>query len=129
MSDVQPIVAGKPTIVVVDDESSIRNGLGSFLEDAGYVVHCAENGRDALHVIRSVSPALIVTDFMMPEMSGKELAAALRADASLASIPIVLMTGARLPSDVAQDGLFSKIVEKPFSARTLLAEIAALLGL
>lgn len=128
MSDVQQIVAGTPTIVVVDDESSVRNGLSSFLEDEGYVVYCAENGKVALHLVKSVSPALVITDFMMPEMSGKELAMAMRADASLSAIPLVLITGAYLPAGGEHEQLFAKIVAKPFHVATLLHEISALLG-
>lgn len=127
MSDVQQIVAGTPTIVVVDDESSIRNGLSALLEDEGYVVHCAENGKDALRLVKLASPALVITDFMMPEMSGKELAFAMRADVSLAQIPIILLTGAHFSAGMERDMLFSKIIEKPLSARKLLHDISVLL--
>lgn len=116
MSDVQQNVARPPTIVVVDDESSIRNVLTSLLQDEAYVVHCAQNGKEALGIVKSVLPELVITDFMMPEMSGEELAYAIRADATIAQVPIILMTGAHFQEDVTRHALFLRILQKPFSA-------------
>lgn len=127
MSDVQQNAARAPTIVVVDDESSIRNVLSSLLEDKGYLVHCAQNGKEGLRLVKSVLPALVITDFMMPEMSGKELALAAKSDASTADIPIILMTGAHLADDLERHTLFLRVLEKPFSAPLLLEEVARLL--
>jgi len=127
MSDDQQNAARAPTIVVVDDESSIRNGLSSLLQDEAYLVHCAQNGKEGLHLVKSILPDLVITDFMMPEMSGKELARAMKADASLAQIPIILMTGAHLAEDSERNALFLRVLQKPFSAPVLLKETSAVL--
>jgi len=92
------------------------------------IVHCAQNGKEALGLVKSVPPELVITDFMMPEMSGKELALAIKADATMAHIPIILMTGAHLKDDVDRHALFLRILGKPFSAPLLMEEISRLLG-
>jgi CheY-like chemotaxis protein len=128
MSDVQQNVARAPTIVLVDDESSIRNALSSLLQDQAYVVHCAQNGKEALRLVKSVLPDLVITDFMMPEMSGMELALVTKTDATIAHIPIILMTGAHLKEDMARHALFSCVLEKPLSAPLLMEAIFRLVG-
>ena len=73
----------------------IRHTVCRFLEDRGYTVETATNGMEALELLESVKPCLIVTDLQMPKMSGIELIAAIRARSSSAAIPIVVLTGSR----------------------------------
>ena len=124
MSDVAPQVAREPTIVVVDDESSIRAVLSCLLQDDGYIVHCAQNGKEALQMVKAVMPALVITDLMMPEMSGLELAYAIQQNSALAHIPIILMTGAYFPASADRQSLFSDVLQKPLSATLLRKKIS-----
>jgi CheY-like chemotaxis protein len=81
------------TILVVDDDDDIRDAMMSALEDEGYVVRGASNGRDALvQLPRLEHPCLVLLDLMMPIMSGAELAACMQQDARLAAIPIVIVS-------------------------------------
>src|SRR5471032_1738800 len=83
------------TIVVVDDESLITDFLSFFLKGAGHTVHIARDGRSGLDLISSVVPDIVITDFMMPVMSGLELALAMQANPALAHIPIILASAAQ----------------------------------
>ncbi|HXK18684.1 MAG TPA: sigma-54 dependent transcriptional regulator [Polyangiaceae bacterium] len=72
------MTAKKAKILVVDDEASARSGLGKLLEQEGYQVVQASDGREALDVVAEQAPELIITDLKMPNMDGMELLAKLR---------------------------------------------------
>jgi CheY-like chemotaxis protein len=79
-------------VLVVEDEVDSRDMMAALLESEGYETVTAENGRDALAKLRDIRVDLIVTDVMMPFMSGEELVAELKADAWLRSIPVIVMS-------------------------------------
>lgn len=79
--------------LVVDDSMLIRHTVCRFLEERGFSVQSATNGLDALEILKTVRPDIIVTDMQMPKMTGSELITALKADASTAKIPIVIVAG------------------------------------
>ena len=83
------------TVLVVDDEPTVRVLLGVTLEDAEYEVVEAAHGEAALEEVRRSPPHLVITDRMMPRMNGDELIARLRADERTKAIPIVMSTGTR----------------------------------
>jgi CheY-like chemotaxis protein len=109
------------TIVVVDDESLITDFLSFFLKAEGYIVHVARDGRSALELIGEVRPDVVVTDFMMPAMSGFELAQALRASPQLAHIPVVLASAAQGATAKLRAELFAAVLDKPYAPARLLA--------
>ena len=82
------------SILVVDDQLAIREMFAALLEDEGYTVACAGNGKDALDYLRQAEelPGLILLDLAMPVMTGYEFLREQRRDAMLASIPVILMT-------------------------------------
>jgi CheY-like chemotaxis protein len=82
-----PIVA-----LVVDDSMVIRHAICRFLEERGYAVEVAANGREALELAAQNTPGLIITDMQMPAMSGGELITALKSKPQTAMIPIVILT-------------------------------------
>ncbi|WP_345815846.1 response regulator [Paraburkholderia sp. PREW-6R] len=82
------------TILVVDDEFDILTVWRLLLERHGYTVLTASNGAAALEEIGRTRPDIIVSDCMMPVMSGLQLCAALNADADLRKIPIILCSAA-----------------------------------
>ena len=86
-------------MVVVDDAPAIAEVLRSYLGYAGYAVDAAPDGRRALELIERVSPDVVVTDVLMPLLSGTDLLRRLRADDRHRHIPVVLFTG--LPADNA----------------------------
>ncbi len=82
-------------ILVVEDEIDIRELVVEFLRFAGFNVYGAENGREALDILKSLpQPTLILADLMMPVMDGPALIAALRNDDRFATLPVVIVTAA-----------------------------------
>ena len=114
------------TILVVDDKASVRTLVQDYLEEKGYKVVTAENGRDAMFVARHEKPDLILLDIMMPQMDGYEFIPAYRREANT---PIILLTAKVEETDKVL-GLelgADDYVTKPFGMRELLARIRAVL--
>jgi CheY-like chemotaxis protein len=110
------------TILVVDDEFDILTVWRLLLERHGYTVLTAPNGSVALELIRTNRPTIIVSDCMMPVMSGLQLCAALYADPQLREIPIILCSAA---SDIpVQPNPHIAYARKPLSFDELLAMLA-----
>jgi PAS domain S-box-containing protein len=116
---------GRGTVLVVEDEASVRIATRRLLERHGYAVLEARHGADAILVWREHGPTIVacVTDLRMPEMGGRELVAQLRADR--ADLPVVYLSG-YADRDVAdsRDGF----VEKPFTGEALLAALHTAIG-
>jgi CheY-like chemotaxis protein len=109
-------------ILLVDDESNMRFVLRIILESGGYEVVAAQHGAAALEALRRSGADLVLTDLMMPVMSGRELVERLRADQETADIPIVVVTATHelvLPNADA-------VIAKPFDDEELLAVVRSL---
>ena len=114
------------TILVVDDKAGVRTLVREYLEQEGYRVCTAENGRDALYAARHEGPDLILLDIMMPEMGGYDFIRAYRKNHET---PIILLT-AKLDESDKVLGLelgADDYVTKPFGMRELVARIRAVL--
>lgn len=119
--------ADQKLILLVEDDRSIREAVQSVLEDEGYGVIQAENGRDALDRLRAGAlPDLVVLDLRMPVMDGWEFRAAQKNDPNLAGIPVLAVSadGSAKAEAIAADGY----LRKPLSARTLLDTVARILS-
>jgi len=113
------------TILVVDDETTLRETLVEALELEGYRAIPAADGREAIVRFRAEQPDLVLLDLMLPELSGVEVCRILRAESA---VPIIMLT--------ARDGEVDKVVglelgaddyvTKPFSLRELTARIRAI---
>jgi CheY-like chemotaxis protein len=116
----------RPQILVVDDEPSVRESLGTLLMSAGYEVATAENGVGAVSQLNRALPRLIVTDLNMPEMSGMELIAHVRS--RYPSISIVAMSGDyqgdAVPAGIIADRFYPK-GEHPHHLLTAIASLLA----
>jgi CheY-like chemotaxis protein len=113
------------TILVVDDQSAIREMFAALLEDEGHTVACAANGREALDYLRQAEelPGLILLDLAMPVMTGWDFLREQRQDATLASIPVILMTaGGHFRQDEV-DTYAAQYIHKPTDLDTLLQAI------
>jgi CheY-like chemotaxis protein len=77
--------------LVVDDSMLMRYTVCRFLEQRGYAVETASNGAEALEVLGRVQPALVVTDMVMPKMSGAELITAMKSRPETAGVPIIIV--------------------------------------
>lgn len=80
--------------LVVDDSMVIRHTVSRFLEERGFAVESASNGMEALEILKSVTPVLVITDMQMPAMGGSELISAIKSKPETASVPILILTGA-----------------------------------
>jgi DNA-binding response OmpR family regulator len=104
--------------LIVDDEPPILELLQETLQDAGYPVLTATNGREALAIAQQTPMALVLTDVMMPHMDGNVLCQRLRADPRTQHLPILLMTATRYA--VITDAATATIA-KPFDLDALIA--------
>jgi CheY-like chemotaxis protein len=104
---------------VVEDDEDVRGLLRDLLDLEGYEVLSATNGRDALAQLRAgARPCLILLDLMMPVMDGWSFEGERRRDPDLASIPVVVLTGAG--SRNAGGLCVERVLEKPVDLDTLL---------
>lgn len=129
----------RPTILVVDDEPDLVTYLTTLLEDHGYATVTASNGDEALEAVRRERPALVTLDISMPKASGTKFFRAVKDDAELAKIPVVIITAI-----TGYDGdpyAYEKFLQsrhgvpapegfvpKPIDRDALLAKVEALLG-
>jgi CheY-like chemotaxis protein len=107
-------------IVVADDEFMLATLLADILEDEGHEVEIASHGVEALEQIHVRRPALLITDFMMPLMTGLELAQAIRADEDLFDLPIILISGAQAAIARQYSALFFAVMDKPYERAALI---------
>lgn len=109
-------------VLVVDDFSTMRRIVKNLLRDLGFTnIQEADDGSTALPMLQNGSFDFVVTDWNMPGMQGIDLLKAIRADASLAHIPVLLITAEAKKEQIvmaAQAGVNGYIV-KPFTAATL----------
>ena len=114
------------TILVVEDEPTLRETLAEALEADGFAVVQAADGRAALEQFRAHNPDLVLLDLMLPELSGLEVTRQVRAESS---VPIVMLTArdAELDKVVGLELGADDYVTKPFSFRELSARIRAVL--
>ena len=116
-------------IVVAEDHEDIRFVVQRALERAGHRVVAAADGAAALEAVRRHRPDIVVTDLDMPHMTGLELCRAIRADADLQHIPVVLASGSLQDDDERATAVgASATLTKPFLPAQLLACVAAVLG-
>ena len=117
-------------VLIADDEPNILISLEFLMKREGHQVLLARDGDEALALIRSERPALVLLDVMMPRKSGFEVCQAVRADEALAGIKILMLTAKGRDTDVAQglgmgaDGYMTK----PFSTRDLAARVREMLA-
>ncbi len=116
-------------IVIVEDDADIAGLVARYLEKAGMATEVISTGRQALAAIRAQPPDLVVLDLMLPGMDGLEICRALRADPSVAAVPIIMMTAKAEESDriVGLELGADDYIPKPFSPNELVARVRALL--
>ncbi len=113
------------TILIVDDDYFLVDILGFTLEQSGYKVLKAQNGEEALEVIKDKKPNLVLADIMMPRMSGFQMREEMNKDESIKNIPVIFLTAKGSQTDKEkgeQIGAVDYIV-KPFNLTDLLKRI------
>lgn len=113
----------KVRVLIAEDDAHLRMVVRMVLENGGYEVSEAGNGREALELIATVPFALVIADMRMPIMTGAEMATQIRANPATANVPILVMSGY---ADQTECGA-SAWLRKPFEAAELLAVAASLI--
>ncbi len=119
-----------PRVLVVDDEPPIRDILKFQLENAGFVVRCAEDGEEGLQMVQEDPPDLVLLDLMIPHMDGYEVCRRIKSDYGTRHIPVIILT-ARGELDEKLKGLqngANDYVTKPFSMPELLMRVKNVLS-
>ncbi len=119
----------KEHILTIEDEEDILALVHYNLSKEGYRVSCASSGEEGLQAARSGRPDLILLDLMLPGMDGLEVCRALRRDAELANVPILILSAKGEESDIVT-GLelgADDYMTKPFSPRVLISRVRAVL--
>lgn len=119
----------KEKILVVDDEPDALDLIQFNLKAAGFEVVTADDGSEALKKARSVQPALVVLDVMLPEIDGLEVCKVLRREPATATIPIIMLTAkaAEIDRVLGLELGADDYLTKPFSPRELVLRVKALL--
>jgi CheY-like chemotaxis protein len=114
------------TVLVVDDEYDLLHTICATLELGGYHPIPAGNGRAALEMIKASRPDVMITDVMMPYMSGYDLVAAVRNLPQGETLPVVLMSS--MDPALHPQGNWNALLPKPFSLEALLDTMEELIG-
>ena len=128
------MMAEKPKVLLVDDDEGFLKATSLILEQAGYVVLTAQDGRSGLEAARQHRPDVAVLDVIMKRPDeGFVLARAINADADLADVKMLVLTAAgqhyQMLFEPDEQWLpVAKVLEKPTSGKTLVREISRLLG-
>lgn len=118
-------MSGRKQVLVVDDEVEILQIIRCILEEEGYLVETAPDGKEALSRLSKSIPDLILTDVMMPRLTGYDVLRRVREEKRLSGIPVVLMSCVgpqRAPSDLE----WQSFLKKPFTIDELLQTVDVL---
>jgi DNA-binding response OmpR family regulator len=118
-----------PRILVVEDDRDIADLIRHYLVKAGYRVDMLASGTEVVARVREEAPDVVILDLMLPGTSGLDVCRAIRADQSIARLPIIMVTARALEGDriLGLESGADDYVTKPFSPRELVARVAALL--
>jgi len=120
-----PLVDKGTRVLVVDDEPSVRDVLSRFLSERGYLVDAAEDGQEALALIRTDAPDIILLDLKMPRLGGIELLRILRDEG--VEVAVITISG-HADEDTARESLrlgAADFINKPFDLEYLETSLLA----
>ncbi|HEY3057320.1 MAG TPA: response regulator [Thermoanaerobaculia bacterium] len=118
----------KPVILVVDDDVPILTLMRTILREFGFEARVASTGPEAIAAVQQQTPDLILLDKNMPGMSGREVVRALRDEAGLKKVPILILSGEPVePDEIARFGAAGAIM-KPFDVTDLIERIRSHAG-
>lgn len=117
-------------VLLIEDEQHIAEAISFILGRDGWSVTHLTNGLTAEAVMKSARPDLVILDLMLPGRSGYEILGAMRADAELAALPVMMLTakGQGRERDEAERAGVDLFMSKPFSNAEMLAAVRGLAG-
>ncbi|MFN3360726.1 MAG: response regulator transcription factor [Pseudanabaenaceae cyanobacterium] len=116
-------------LLLVDDEPGLREAVSAYLEDSGFTVKMAANGKEAWQSIEADRPDLVISDIMMPQVNGYEFLQKIRSDERFLNLPVIFLTARGMTSDRIkgyQSGVDAYIA-KPFDPEELVAIVQNIL--
>lgn len=119
------------TILVVDDDPDCRVMVKTILQSSGFEVEEAGDGLEALERLKTLKPAMVLLDIMMPEMSGYDVVLRMKQHPETQNIPIIMLTAKGEPEDLIlgyKEYGIEYYITKPFTTRQLLSGIKLVLG-
>jgi len=125
----RPQSPSQHSLLVVEDEQDLLEVLRYSLDREGFSVRTAENGEDAIRLVREQRPGLIVLDLMLPTIDGLAVCRAIRSTDKTRDVPIVMLTARGEEADIVRglEAGADDYVTKPFSPKVLVARIHAVL--
>lgn len=123
------MVVENKTILIIDDDSDIREFLGDLLATEGFRTHEASSGREGIELAKQTRPDLVLLDIMMPEMDGYETCERLKSDPDTGEIPIVMVTVKNDIADISRSVVLgaSGFIVKPFDTESFLQMVEMVL--
>ena len=120
----------RPLVLIAEDEPNIVESLTFLIEKAGFATTSAKDGAVTLQAIRSLRPAVVILDIMLPELSGLDVLRAVKGNAELRDVPILVLTARGRDNDraLALSLGADAFVTKPFSNREVVAQVLRLAG-
>jgi CheY-like chemotaxis protein len=118
-------------ILLADDEAFIRQAYKDGMERAGLHVTVAQDGEEALALIKTDVPDIILLDLIMPKMNGFEVLKALKADPAYASIPVVILSNLSQSTDeaeVRQLGAVDFLIKSDYSLEQIIEKVSQVVG-
>ena len=112
-------------VVLIEDEPNIIEAIRFLLTRDGWTVDAHSDGTDAVEVIKSANPDLVILDLMLPGKSGMEIIKDLRDEESLKDLPVLMLTarGQARDREMAEKAGVSRFMTKPFSNTEVLAAV------
>lgn len=124
----RPEMGGPPCILIVDDDEGVREFLRILVSDSGYAVAVADGGREALEMLETLDPSLIVLDLMMAHMDGFSFVWELERRGRRGTTPIVVLTAAGPARPMVARMGADAYLEKPFRIDAFMAIVERLVG-
>lgn len=117
-------------VVLIEDEPNIAEAIRFLLSRDGCEVHALPDGLGGVEAVRAGAPDLVILDLMLPGVSGLDLLAAIRADAGLAAVPVLMLTakGQGRDREAAERAGVSRFMTKPFANAEMLAAVRDLVA-
>jgi DNA-binding NarL/FixJ family response regulator len=117
-------------LVLVDDEPGLREAVQAYLEDSGFTVHTATNGKDGWEVVQRVMPDVVISDVMMPQVDGYAFLNTLRSDDRFQALPVIFLTARGMTTDRIQgyEAGCDAYLPKPFDPDELVAIVKSLIN-
>jgi len=120
----------KIRVLIADDEKCIRELLCYLLQERGFIVEDAKDGKETLEKITQHKPDIIILDLAMPQMNGIEVYRQLKENSDMRNIPIIFFSAQEPPPQITQEisGATIKYIKKPCDIKYLLAQINNLIS-